>query len=163
VGPQAVPLPDRSDDAFSFAPFANWPADRTVSREFRPGPEVSASGRHFILDELAERGVGSVQASEIALAGCELVTNAVVHAQTTLWLFVATDIRRVAVAVRDLSSSMPRHPGRGPLDLTGDSGRGLRLVDALCDEWGVTMHAVGKTIWFAAARRGPILTRVVTP
>lgn len=30
-----------------------------------------------------------------------------------------------------------------------DSGRGLRIVAALADQWGVTRLAHGKQVWFA--------------
>lgn len=43
---------------------------------------------------------------------------------------------------------LPRH-GAGPADDYGTSGRGLLLVDALADDWGVQPCAAGgKAVWF---------------
>jgi hypothetical protein len=30
----------------------------------------------------------------------------------------------------------------------GTNGRGLRIVDALADDWGITPYGAGKTVWF---------------
>ena len=36
----------------------------------------------------------------------------------------------------------------GSLEGHGESGRGLAIVDALCECWGVDPTADGKTVWF---------------
>lgn len=38
----------------------------------------------------------------------------------------------------------------GPAGSIG-AGRGLLLVEALADEWGVTMQTGGKAVWFRLA------------
>jgi anti-sigma regulatory factor (Ser/Thr protein kinase) len=76
----------------------------------------------------------------------ELVANAVQH---TPGRFLGLALHRsaegtVTIAVRDASRGLPRL-----IDATEalDHGRGLSLVDALCQRWGVTVSSTGKTVW----------------
>ena len=52
------------------------------------------------------------------------------------------------VEVADFSSEPPR---LGGFDLDAMSGRGLALVEALADRWGVETHRSGKCVWFELA------------
>lgn len=80
----------------------------------------------------------------------ELVTNALQHtehgAELTATLSAeAHRCHRLRVEVRDFVS---RHPKlRAPGDQT-TSGRGLLLVQALADAWGVHTEGTGKVVWF---------------
>jgi hypothetical protein len=78
----------------------------------------------------------------------ELVTNAVMHADTAVDLQVWADESRVRVEVRDGSSLPPelRHCG-----LEATSGRGMRLLESLSTRWGVQPTAGGKCVWFELA------------
>ncbi|MFB9464355.1 ATP-binding protein, partial [Streptomyces cinereospinus] len=80
----------------------------------------------------------------------ELVTNAVVHAGTDVELVcrLEPDSGAVVVEVCD------HHPSRPPRDAqsetayeTPEYGRGLRLVAALSEAWGVTYRRGAKTVW----------------
>lgn len=76
----------------------------------------------------------------------ELVTNVVVHVAGTVDLVVRTIVRGVRVEVTDHDRRLPKFGAAEP-DAVG--GRGLVLVDALADAWGVDhMSGNGKTIWF---------------
>jgi anti-sigma regulatory factor (Ser/Thr protein kinase) len=74
----------------------------------------------------------------------ELLENAYLHAggPQQLRLHQAHDPCEVTVAVADVGAGEPRMrvPDRG-------GGRGLRLVDRLCLEWGVSRHDDGKVVW----------------
>jgi anti-sigma regulatory factor (Ser/Thr protein kinase) len=74
----------------------------------------------------------------------ELLENAYLHAggPRQLRLHQAHDPCEVTVAVADVGAGEPRMrvPDRG-------GGRGLRLVDRLCLEWGVSRHDDGKVVW----------------
>jgi anti-sigma regulatory factor (Ser/Thr protein kinase) len=88
--------------------------------------------------------------AEVAmLLTSELVTNAIVHAQSPLTVAVALENQRVRVAVSDQSDSIPVRSKTTPSD---ESGRGLQLVDALARSWGVEPAAGGKAVWFELAR-----------
>ncbi|MEV0978062.1 SpoIIE family protein phosphatase [Streptomyces sp. NPDC049915] len=95
-------------------------------------------------DRLTER-----LAQDAALLVSELVTNAVVHAGTDVELHCRLEpAGAVVVEVTD------RHPARAPRDTAADDGtpepeygRGLHLVAALAESWGVTYRRTAKTVW----------------
>jgi CheY-like chemotaxis protein/anti-sigma regulatory factor (Ser/Thr protein kinase) len=86
------------------------------------------------------------------LCTSELATNAVVHAHSPVLLVVSLLKRGVRVEVEDESPG-PLHAG--DLDGVGESGRGLAIVDALCDCWGVNERAGGKSVWFEVRMPDP--------
>jgi two-component sensor histidine kinase len=74
----------------------------------------------------------------------ELVTNAVIHAQTSFGLLLAVVGDHLRVVVRD------EDPGRLVQRAHDDhalSGRGLFIVEALASQWGVDDGADGKATW----------------
>lgn len=86
--------------------------------------------------------------AEIAqLLTSELVTNAVLHARTTIELRVARTPDGVRVEVHD---GNPEQPERSPRYPDTNTGRGIMLLDALAASWGVDTAATpnGKTVWF---------------
>ena len=103
-----------------------------------------------IAREQLRRFVGNLPDATVddaVLMTSELVTNAVLHGQPeiTLWLRLETD--RLTVAVTDLGDAIldcARPPPRQA------SGRGLVIVDALATRWGVnrTRGRLGKSVWF---------------
>ena len=90
-----------------------------------------------------------------ALLATELVTNAVVHGRAApgrevgVRYVLGPGVLRVEVS--DGGGAMPvRQTG---VDPEADGGRGLLLVEALADAWGVEARAqgIGKTVWFELA------------
>ncbi|MYW19076.1 ATP-binding protein, partial [Streptomyces sp. SID2955] len=79
----------------------------------------------------------------VLLAVSELVTNAHVHARSTAQLILTWDETCLHVTVHDASPLLPerRQPGEGAL-----GGRGLLLVAALADDWGVYRCPRGKDV-----------------
>ncbi|WP_255306370.1 ATP-binding protein [Streptomyces sp. Wb2n-11] len=76
----------------------------------------------------------------------ELVTNALVHTEHDAEVTATVAASRLRVEVRDLAA---RHPQlHVPIADDGTHGRGLFLVQALADAWGVRAHGVGKVVWF---------------
>ncbi|MFE6689291.1 ATP-binding protein [Streptomyces sp. NPDC057743] len=74
----------------------------------------------------------------------ELITNALLHTEGGAVVTVrVTDLLRVEV--RDFATRIPEP--RAP-SVAGTSGRGLTLVRALADNWGVRSEGVGKCVWF---------------
>ncbi|WP_203737683.1 STAS domain-containing protein [Actinoplanes italicus] len=75
----------------------------------------------------------------------ELVTNAVVHAQTMIDFRLTLCRRYLIVAVRDGSDAVPVQPppaSSDPADL-----RGLLLVETMAHRWGTLPGYGGKVVW----------------
>ena len=105
------------------------------------------AARRFLTFTLKQWGlVDLVDAA--ALAATEVVTNAVVHARSAFRLTVQAD-DVLLVSVHDTGPTWPGGtPQLTPLDLDSEGGRGLLLLEALSDAWGVHNDPTGKTIWF---------------
>jgi anti-anti-sigma regulatory factor len=81
----------------------------------------------------------------------ELVTNAVVHAQTMIDLRLSLGRRYLIVAVRDGSDVVPVLPG--PASADPMDRRGLLLVKTLTHRWGTLPAHGGKVIWATLPRQ----------
>jgi anti-sigma regulatory factor (Ser/Thr protein kinase) len=80
----------------------------------------------------------------------ELVSNAVLHAQGSFELSVCGE-EGEAIRIEVVDES-PLRPVLAPPDGDVIAGRGLWLVDALAEEWGVEPSGHGKAVWFRLAR-----------
>ncbi|MEU6733404.1 SpoIIE family protein phosphatase [Streptomyces physcomitrii] len=119
-----------------------------------PGdPESLAEARRMIRTAVRAWGAGA-DAGEIELVTDELITNALIHtdgsAVVTLRVLTGAQ-RRLRVEVEDTSSALPR---RRDATRSEQSGRGLLLVDVLCDVWGVEARGTGKCVWCEFVVRG---------
>jgi anti-sigma regulatory factor (Ser/Thr protein kinase) len=77
----------------------------------------------------------------------ELVTNAVLHGAPPITMRVECDgSNGLRVSVTDRSEDPARVREADPAD---ESGRGMRLVDVISDDWGVEPRTgAGKDVWF---------------
>ncbi|GAA4921622.1 ATP-binding protein [Streptomyces coeruleoprunus] len=98
---------------------------------------------------------GVAEAAELALT--ELATNVVRHVPGR-WagtiILRGQGVLRVEVSDRDERPALPARPYDG----LSEGGRGLLLVEAVTDRWGVTRLPDGKTVWFECddkAETGP--------
>ncbi len=112
----------------------------------------ATAARRFVVDRLERWGAADV-ADEVAVMVSELVSNAVHHAQTPATVQVQLGESVVRVEVKDESARLPATPEPS---LEAVDGRGLRIVDAVADHWGVQPEEVGKAVWFEldCRRRG---------
>ncbi|MCX5213655.1 SpoIIE family protein phosphatase [Kitasatospora sp. NBC_00240] len=116
-----------------------------------------AEVRAELRDALRRWGVADLVDTAELLAS-ELVTNAIRHTDrdamftARLYREPATDRARLRVEVEDESDLWPtrRTPGE-----QASSGRGLMLVEALSDAWGVEPRGTGKRMWFELCAAGP--------
>ncbi|MFG3349458.1 ATP-binding protein [Streptomyces sp. NPDC048018] len=89
---------------------------------------------------------GEPGATDVAeLLTSELVTNALLHTDHGAVVTATVVPAQLRVEVRDFVSGLGR---RVPHADDGTHGRGLVLVQALADSWGVENHGVGKVVWF---------------
>jgi anti-sigma regulatory factor (Ser/Thr protein kinase) len=91
--------------------------------------------------------------ADVLLIVSELITNAIRYGRPDIVLSLRNDPPRVGVAIQDAGREMPVVADIAP-DATDPTGRGLRIVDALDDEWGVIPREPqpGKAIWFELGR-----------
>ncbi|MEV5876752.1 ATP-binding protein [Streptomyces sp. NPDC052101] len=84
----------------------------------------------------------------VELGVSELVTNVVRHVpDRRCTVLLARQTAGVRAEVTDTFAQLPL--AKGDLDQESESGRGLALLDAVVDKWGVSAGtAGGKTVWF---------------
>jgi anti-sigma regulatory factor (Ser/Thr protein kinase) len=101
-----------------------------------PEPGAPAAARHALRSlPLGDR------AEDVLLVASELVTNAVVHADSAEPIELAVECRPDAtrVEVRDHGGGFEAAPVR--------AGHGLQILTAASDRWGIVRDR-GTTIWF---------------
>ncbi|MFD5568319.1 ATP-binding protein [Streptomyces cadmiisoli] len=122
-----------------------------VSVEFDPRPTSVRQARAEVRRRLegwglAERdGTGDddlVATAELLVS--ELATNALLHAAGPFRLTVTAAHGVLRCEVADGGRRTPRVVEAG----TGESGRGMFLVDALARRWGCHQDGAGTTVWF---------------
>ncbi|WP_225101487.1 ATP-binding protein [Streptomyces sp. CoH27] len=104
------------------------------------------AARAFALDALTEWGRLD-RHDDVRLCVSELATNAVLHGVPPgreFCLTLVADGPAIRVEVRDSGGGHPHVVQRGEEDC---EGRGLLLVTALADDFGVVVHNPGKTVW----------------
>ena len=114
----------------------------------RHEPASAALVRQAIAADLMGQCVTRAAVDDVILVASELVGNAVVHAASSAEdpLDVLWDLEdgTVLVQVADASSAAPAPRA---LTTTETSGRGLAIVAALADDWGVRPTPTGKQVW----------------
>lgn len=118
------------------------------TREFPNVPNAVTDARRFTIRVVGD--VGRHVSEDIAVMVSELASNSVRHGNSQFTVDVERDDHRIRVAVTDAAPGEPTvcHPTpRQP------SGRGLQIVGALADDWGVTPRrdGPGKTVWFTVS------------
>jgi anti-sigma regulatory factor (Ser/Thr protein kinase) len=87
-------------------------------------------------------------AEEAELLASEVVTNALVHGDSDVSVYVRRYPERIRVEVRD-SDPHPALPVTFPrAEDQAEDGRGLLIVSALASSWGNSPSGRGKTVWF---------------
>ncbi|MEU9124624.1 ATP-binding protein [Streptomyces sp. NPDC048506] len=122
-------------------------------RERRSVPLAREFARTVIADwDLRQR------ADDIVLCVSELATNALLHGVPPgrgyrLWLTLGAADGPLRVEVHDSGDGEPRVSG-AVVGEEAESGRGLLLVQALADAWGVGERLPGKIVWCEFRVRG---------
>jgi anti-sigma regulatory factor (Ser/Thr protein kinase) len=105
--------------------------------------------RRFVAEQCTALGLPRARYDDALLLTSELVTNAVLHGRSEVCVEVAVRDRVVRIVVLDENS---RHPQPVPQDADALDGRGLALVDAVAEQWGVDDRPLGKAVWFEMSR-----------
>ncbi|MQS13619.1 ATP-binding protein [Streptomyces kaniharaensis] len=120
-------------------------------------PAEVGRARRWVRSRLLNHGVDpdAPMAETVVLVVSELVTNAVVHTGSPAVLRLCLPLDgapvgapagplRVEVADASEVAPAPRHAGA---DADATNGRGLELVELLCDRWGWYPDGSGKRVW----------------
>lgn len=116
-----------------------------TTRTFACDPASVRGARRFAAEQLD--GVSPEVLGAITLMVSELATNSIAHAGTGFTVSLQRTAQRVRVDVQDRGRAAPTL--RSPT--TADpSGRGLRIVEQLAQQWGAqSTKGQGNNVWFA--------------
>ncbi|MGK5695862.1 ATP-binding protein [Streptomyces sp. URMC 128] len=123
-------------------------AERRFRFELAAHPGSPAQARRLTRARLTGWSVCEDTCDSAALVVSELVTNAIVHtasAHIVCELHDGDDLVRIAVRDEGCAPGQPHAAGRTRPE--EEHGRGLLLVDALCDAWGAHEHGPGLLVW----------------
>jgi anti-sigma regulatory factor (Ser/Thr protein kinase) len=140
-----LPDPDSHNDDVTLL-LAQLPAAplAALSTELPAVPASVPEGRAFLHKALTSWHCAD-RADDALLLLSETLTNAVQHAEGPVALHLHRSATALTVEVGDRS---PHLPQPRPAAQDEESGRGLVLVRALADSWGVRPTDEGKTTWF---------------
>jgi|SRR5271165_1742780 len=111
---------------------------------FDAGPGVAGRVRRWIRPVLAGWGADG-STPELALIATELTTNAVRYGRGPIDVVVRRTADTIRIEVTDRGEGVVEMPPPRPeLDVRG---RGLLLVQALAEAWGVARAPGTKTVW----------------
>jgi anti-sigma regulatory factor (Ser/Thr protein kinase) len=113
----------------------------------------AASARRLVREMCPKWQVDGGAADTAEFVAGELVSNAVEHACTGVWLTLERGPRGLRVSVRDGSPvGFPGPVQRSTDPLGRVRGRGLELVENLTTAWGVDVQPDGNTVWAEISR-----------
>ncbi|MFI8928839.1 ATP-binding protein [Streptomyces sp. NPDC053474] len=114
---------------------------------FTARPESVRAARDFTTRTLTAREL-DVRTEDIRLCVSELASNAVTHGTTPGHGFLVRIVIDDDVVRLEVHDSRSKHPVPGEPADTDVTGRGLLIVAALSDDWGVTTREpLGKIVW----------------
>jgi anti-sigma regulatory factor (Ser/Thr protein kinase) len=141
------------DQLTGLAPTPWASAEESAAAAARPGmaelelpadPASAAQARRFVRRVLGEWGADDLEEAAVLLTS-ELITNSLLHARTPMKLRLHRRTGLIRIEVQDDSGS---RPVRRHYQADASTGRGLGLVEALAEEWGVEPANGGKAVWF---------------
>ncbi|MFD6279421.1 SpoIIE family protein phosphatase [Streptomyces sp. NPDC060209] len=109
-------------------------------------PQGLSEARSIVRQALTDWGLAGL-ADDAELVTGELLVNVLLHTEggAVLTLEVLPEpVRHIRLSVQDRSSVWPRRRTPGE---TSTSGRGLLLLDAVAERWGIEPRGEGKAVW----------------
>ncbi|MEV7680951.1 ATP-binding protein [Streptomyces sp. NPDC088341] len=108
-----------------------------------------AAARSFVAETLTQWGC-TERLDDARLCTSELTTNAVLHGATAGGLILVRVVRHNTLLRVEVHDSGDGTPSKRKAQDTADDGRGLLLISAITDDWGVEKHQnPGKCVWAA--------------
>jgi anti-sigma regulatory factor (Ser/Thr protein kinase) len=115
-----------------------------VRRQFPLRLTAPGMARRFVFGALQAQGYSGELLDDAAMVVSELATNSVLHASSPFTVAVSSESGVVRISVHDANPTLPM-PRR--MKVRSRSGRGLGLVAAVADGWGVERTSQGKVVW----------------
>jgi anti-sigma regulatory factor (Ser/Thr protein kinase) len=132
-------------------------ADRAWCMVVPHHPRGAGLARRRLAGEVSDLLPAEMLADAIAVVA-ELVGNAIRHARgldgdvvRVAWSMRSAGGRQV-VEVRVTDGGGPDVPQRRLRDVTSPDGRGIAIIEALSDAWGVERDGFGQCVWAEIAR-----------
>lgn len=119
----------------------------TTSAAYEPDADAPHESRALVRRFLEQQGADDLSyVGEVLMS--ELVSNVVRHAHSPIHVELAWNDDTLRLEVRDGSSILP-----AVAELANeDGGYGLRIVEALSEDWGVRALDDGKAVWCSVRR-----------
>lgn len=130
---------------------AEPPDEWECSLQLTNDPRAPGIARATVRTAMRHFGLGSDASETAELLASELVTNAVKHAESPVYVRASTRDGVLRISVWD---NHPELPEPLQLDAQDTFGRGLALVQHLATRWGrypLSYTGGGKVVWFEIA------------
>lgn len=141
VAPRCVRIFETLSQAMEAA--TRGPVRRRVTHRLSATPDAPCRAR-WLIDEVCRRWQLDGLREPALVVASELVTNAVQHGGPPIDLCVIIRYRVLRIEVSDDSPAMSAMLAARP---EGMANHGLRLVEALAQDWGAVPTTRGKTVW----------------
>lgn len=109
-----------------------------------PDTAAASQARTWLRDLLTTWDL-DVHTDDLLVVVSELVTNVVLHARSVIEIAISVGEGVIELSVADTDHQAPKP--RLASEVWDEGGRGLALVSALSDDWGVVHRSQGKQIW----------------
>jgi anti-sigma regulatory factor (Ser/Thr protein kinase) len=121
----------------------------TVRRRFEASEGSVGAARRFVTGTISDAPTELKDSVSVMVS--ELSTNALLHASGGFEVAVDRSELTISVSVIDRGDGTPvlQSP-----KFSEPHGRGLRIVAALSDEWGISATSDGKAVWFRLNLQG---------
>jgi anti-sigma regulatory factor (Ser/Thr protein kinase) len=121
-------------------------AEATTGLRVRHEPASVALVRSRLAADLRAHQLADDSIEDAVLVTSELVTNAIRHTPDDGPIEIIWRLDKSELVIRVMDSSAT-HPERRNTVPVSPGGRGLAIVEALADSWGVDSGPSGKQVW----------------
>lgn len=116
-----------------------------------PAVGCLAELRRWARSWMEQHPTDGVDPDSVVLSMTELVTNSIKHGAGPVDIGLSADVDNLLLVVSDTSEDMP---SRREMAWTGETGRGILILESLATRWGVQPEPEGgKTVWCEFASR----------
>jgi len=115
-----------------------------ISTDLPLGIHAVGVARALVSTTITGWGASGEDVASAELLASELVTNAVLYGYGARTITLRQESGRVRILVADSAPGIPTRREAGDDD---EVGRGMQLIEAYADSWGVEPTTDGKIVW----------------